>query len=116
LHEAIAGAANLYLSNPDGYQKKGVAGEAKRIVVKRRGLAKLDFEGAGNRGKVFGKQNEAELRLSQAMVPRNGAVVNTFLSSVLVSNRSCGASVSRSDKDLAFGGELEARVLVAVPF
>jgi hypothetical protein len=43
---------NLNPGNPDGYQKKGVAGEAKRIVVKRSGLARFEFEGAGTR-KVF---------------------------------------------------------------
>ena len=35
------------IGNPDGYQKKGVAGEAKRMVVKRRGLARIDLERAG---------------------------------------------------------------------
>jgi len=29
------------MGNPDGHQKKGVAGEAKRIVVKTKGIAKL---------------------------------------------------------------------------
>ena len=29
------------MGNPDGYQKKGVAGEAKRIVVKTKGIANL---------------------------------------------------------------------------
>jgi len=29
------------IGNPDGYQKKGVAGEAKRIVVKTKGIANL---------------------------------------------------------------------------
>ena len=29
------------IGNPDGYQKKGVMGEAKRIVVKTKGIAKL---------------------------------------------------------------------------
>jgi len=33
------------MGNPDGYQKKGVAGEAKRMVVKRKGLAKLAQQG-----------------------------------------------------------------------
>ncbi len=28
------------IGNPDGYQKKGVAGEAKRIVVKTKGITK----------------------------------------------------------------------------
>ena len=37
------------IGNPDGYQKKGVAGEAKRMVVKRKGLAKL----AGHLGWVL---------------------------------------------------------------
>jgi len=32
---------NCNIGNPDGYQKKGVAGEAKRIVVKTKGIAKL---------------------------------------------------------------------------
>ena len=39
---------NLDIGNPDGYQKKGVAGEAKRMVVKRRELARIDFERTGN--------------------------------------------------------------------
>ena len=38
---------NLDIGNPDGYQKKGVAGEAKRMVVKRRGLARIEFGRAG---------------------------------------------------------------------
>jgi hypothetical protein len=29
------------MGNPDGYQKKGVAGGAKRIVVKTKGIAKV---------------------------------------------------------------------------
>ena len=29
------------IGNPDGYQKKGVAGEAKRIVVKTKGIANV---------------------------------------------------------------------------
>jgi len=29
------------MGNPDGYQKKGVSGEDKRIVVKTKGIAKL---------------------------------------------------------------------------
>ena len=29
------------IGNPDGYQKKGVRGEAKGIVVKTKGIAKL---------------------------------------------------------------------------
>src|SRR5260221_7787261 len=32
---------NCNTGNPDGYQKKGVAGEAKRIVVKTKGIAKV---------------------------------------------------------------------------
>ena len=32
---------NFNIGNPDGYQKKGVAGEAKRIVVKTKGIAKV---------------------------------------------------------------------------
>ena len=31
--------AASHIGNPDGYQKKGVAGAAKRIVVKRKGIA-----------------------------------------------------------------------------
>ena len=30
-----------HIGNPDGYQKKGVAGEAKRIVVKTKGIANV---------------------------------------------------------------------------
>ena len=71
---------NLDIGNPDGYQKKGVAGETKRIVVKRRGLAKFGFEGAGRWGKDLGKQNEAGLQLSQDSLAQNKARVNTFLS------------------------------------
>ena len=29
------------IGNPDGYQKKGVRGEAKRIVFKTKGIAKV---------------------------------------------------------------------------
>ena len=29
------------IGNPDGYQKKGVIGEAKRIVVKTKGIEKV---------------------------------------------------------------------------
>ena len=43
------------IGNPDGYQKKAVAGEAKWIVVKRRGLAKLSVEGGRELGKRFGE-------------------------------------------------------------
>src|SRR5260221_3632941 len=32
---------NCNTGNPDGYQKKGVAGEAKWIVVKTKGIAKV---------------------------------------------------------------------------
>ena len=70
---------NLDIGNPDGYQKKGVAGEAKRIVVKRRGLAKFGFERAGSRGRDLAKQNEAGPQLSQGRVAQSKARVNTFL-------------------------------------
>jgi hypothetical protein len=59
---------NLNLGNPDGYQKKGVAREAKRIVVKRSGLAKRDIEWTRKQGIVLEKQNEAGPRISQGMV------------------------------------------------
>jgi hypothetical protein len=45
------------IGNPDGYQKKGVAGEAKWIVVKTKGIANLAQNGTrgervnGNPGK-----------------------------------------------------------------
>jgi len=32
---------NCNIGNPDGYQKKGVAGETKWIVVKTKGIAKV---------------------------------------------------------------------------
>jgi len=35
------GFQNQTIGNPDGYQKKGVRGEAKRIVVKTKGIAKV---------------------------------------------------------------------------
>ena len=41
------------IGNPDGYQKKGVAGEAKGIVVKTKGIAKVAqiwARGSGLRG------------------------------------------------------------------
>ena len=38
------------IGNPDGYQKKGVRGEAKRIVVKTKGIANLAQIGARRRG------------------------------------------------------------------
>ena len=41
---------NFNIGNPDGYQKKGVAGEAKRIVVKTKGIAKLAQIGTRRRG------------------------------------------------------------------
>ena len=31
----------LHIGNPDGYQKKGVAGEAKGIVLKTKGIGKV---------------------------------------------------------------------------
>jgi len=71
---------NLDIGNPDGYQKKGVAGEAKRMVVKRRGLARIDFERAGNERNVLGRGSEAGLRSSHGSVVWKLAVVNTFLS------------------------------------
>jgi len=36
---------NSNIGNPDGYQKKGVAREAKWIVVKTKGIAKLAQNG-----------------------------------------------------------------------
>ena len=38
------------IGNPDGYQKKGVAGEAKGIVVKTKGIAKVAQIWARGRG------------------------------------------------------------------
>ena len=38
------------IGNPDGYQKKGVAGEAKGIVVKTKGIANLAQIGTPRRG------------------------------------------------------------------
>ena len=38
------------IGNPDGYQKKGVAGEAKRIVVKTKGIGKVAQIWARGRG------------------------------------------------------------------
>jgi len=38
------------IGNPDGYQKKGVTGEAKRIVVKTKQIAKLAQIGTRRRG------------------------------------------------------------------
>jgi len=38
------------IGNPDGYQKKGVAGEAKGIVVKTKGIANVDQIWARGRG------------------------------------------------------------------
>ena len=70
--------------NSDGYQNKGVAGEAKRIVVKRGGLAKLSFVGPGSRGIGLGRQNETGPQLSQDWVAQTRADVNTFLLWVLV--------------------------------
>ena len=71
---------NLDIGNPDGYQKKGVAGEAKRMVVKRRGLARIDFERAGKQENVLGRGSEAGLRSSHGSVAWVQAAVNTFLS------------------------------------
>ena len=71
---------NLDIGNPDGYQKKGVAGEAKRMVVKRRGLARIDFERAGKQRNVLGRGSEAGLRSSHGRLAWMQAAVNTFLS------------------------------------
>ena len=71
---------NLDIGNPDGYQKKGVAGEAKGMVVKRRGLARIDFERAGKQGNVLGRGSEAGLRSSHGSVASILVAVNTFLS------------------------------------
>ena len=38
------------MGNPDGYQNKGVTGQAKRIVVKTKGIAKLAQIGTRGRG------------------------------------------------------------------
>jgi hypothetical protein len=38
------------IGNPDGYQKKGVRDEAKGIVVKTKGIAKLAQIGTRGRG------------------------------------------------------------------
>ena len=38
------------IGNPDGYQKKGVRGEAKWIVVERKEIAKLAQIGTRRRG------------------------------------------------------------------
>jgi len=40
---------NFNIGNPDGYQKKGVAGEAKRIVVKTKRIANLSQIGTQRR-------------------------------------------------------------------
>ena len=71
---------NLDIGNPDGYQKKGVAGEAKRMVVKRRGLARIDLERGGKQENVLGRGSEAGLRSSHGSVAWMQASVNTFLS------------------------------------
>jgi hypothetical protein len=65
--------------NPDGYQKKGVAGETKRIVVKRRELANVGFDGAGNWESVLERRAEAGLRLSHDTVARKRVAVNTYM-------------------------------------
>ena len=55
------------IGNPDGYQNKGVAGEAKRIVVKTKGIANLaqigtrGMELRGNPGKSGVEQFEWSL-------------------------------------------------------
>jgi len=71
---------NLDIGNSDGYQKKGVAGEAKGMVVKRRGLARIDFERAGKQQNVLGRGSEAGLRSSHGSIVWKLVVVNTFLS------------------------------------
>jgi len=58
---------NFNIGNPDGYQKKGVAGETKWIVVKTKGIAKLAQIGTrrrvvkGNPGKSGVEQFEWSL-------------------------------------------------------
>jgi len=74
------GFGDLDIGNPDGYQKKGVAGEAKGIVVKRRELARIEFDEAGSRRSVLGKGNAAGLRCSHGRVAWTEVAVNTFLS------------------------------------
>jgi len=39
-----------HIGNPDGYQNKGVSGEAKGIVVKTKGIADLAQIGTRGRG------------------------------------------------------------------
>jgi hypothetical protein len=57
----------LDIGNPDGYEKKGDRGEAKGIVVKRKGIAKLGQMGTrgrwpgGDSGKSGGGQFEWSL-------------------------------------------------------
>jgi hypothetical protein len=49
----LAGEGFPDIGNPDGYQKKGVMGEAKGIVVKTKGianLAQIGTRGAGLSG------------------------------------------------------------------
>jgi len=48
------------IGNPDGYQKKGVRGEAKRIVVKTKGIGKVAQIWAGGRG-VSGDSGKSEV-------------------------------------------------------
>jgi len=56
-----------HIGNPDGYQKKGVRGEAKWIVVKTKGIANLaqigtrGTESRGNPGKSEVEQFEWSL-------------------------------------------------------
>ena len=47
------GFQNQTIGNPDGYQKKGVAGEGKRIVVKTKGIANF-----GQRGRLGLEQSK----------------------------------------------------------
>ena len=44
------GGVFSHIGNPDGYQKKGVIGEAKGIVVKTKGIANLVQIGKRRRG------------------------------------------------------------------
>ncbi len=64
--------------NPDGYQKKGVAGEAKRIVVKTGELVKRGQIGAGKQRRD-GKQAGTRPQNSQETITQVSYKVNKII-------------------------------------
>lgn len=67
--------------------------EAKRIVVKRSGLARIGFAWTESQRSVFGKQSEAEARISHGRAAWVLACVEYLLFIILVLYNSTGTEV-----------------------